>query len=170
MESRPVPSTLQGLWRKRGSPLRSVQWPKHRLNQLRGFAETKYVSTTGRNLPLLLLGQRSPLKLISKLLLYKSIPRPLLTDGTMVWSTTAKSHLDFLQKLQNRTLQLWKSARFVRNGEINCALVIPTLSKHIEKILTDPWHRIRASKNIRIQMIVEPDDRPLIFFVVYSTE
>lgn len=82
-----------------------------------------------------LLNRNSKLSLENKLLLYKSIIRPILTYGAPVWKFTAKSHFKKLQIIQNKTLKIinvlpW---RFSTSNLHNLSN-IPLLNEFIDKI------------------------------------
>ena len=53
-----------------------------------------------------LIGPHSKLNTNTKLLLYKTCARPILTYGIQIWSTAAPSHRKAVQRLQNKFLKI----------------------------------------------------------------
>ena len=64
-----------------------------------------------------LLGPRSQLSLNNKLLLYKTILKPIWTYGIQLWGTASYSNIDIIQKYQSKTLMVFsflpKNAHFI---------------------------------------------------------
>jgi hypothetical protein len=61
-----------------------------------------------------LLGRRSRLSLSNKLLLYKSILKPIWTYGIQLWSTASTSNIEILERFQSKTLRILVDAPVVR--------------------------------------------------------
>ena len=57
-----------------------------------------------------LINHNSPLALENKLIIYKSIFKPMWSHGVELWRTAAKSHLDIIQRLQFKILRLLSSS------------------------------------------------------------
>jgi hypothetical protein len=53
-----------------------------------------------------LLGLHSRLSLFNKLLLYKSILKPIWTYGIQLWGTASTSDIDILERFQSKALRL----------------------------------------------------------------
>lgn len=94
-----------------------------------------------------LLCPHSALNLNCKVLIYKSIIKPIWTYGIQLWGTASASNIEKLQKRQNKILRLitgdpW----FIRNANIHKDLNIPLIrdeiktfsSKYVRKLATHP--------------------------------
>lgn len=66
------------------------------INKVKGLTRSLYT----------MINRRSSLQLANKLLLYKSVFRPVLTYGCPVWQCCAMSHLRRLQVKQNKLLKM----------------------------------------------------------------
>lgn len=78
----------------------------------RGLTWRKHISTKRKQLGLKLremywmLSRKSKLSLDNKLLLNKSILKPVWTYGAQLWGTASSSNLEVLQRFQNRVLRI----------------------------------------------------------------
>lgn len=88
-----------------------------------------------------LLALQSCLSLKNKLLLYKSMIRPILTYGCMIFGSAAKIHIEKMQVFQNKLLRRFVQAtRYIRNDVIHNDLNIKPLYHEFKK-LTIKFHR-----------------------------
>jgi hypothetical protein len=63
-----------------------------------------------------LIGRKSKLSLESKILLYKTIIKPIWTYGAEIWGCTSKSNISIIQKRQSKLLRMIANApRYVPN-------------------------------------------------------
>jgi hypothetical protein len=60
-----------------------------------------------------LLGRKSQLSLSNKLLLYKTILKPIWTYGIQLWGTASTSNIDILERFQLKALHLIVDAPMV---------------------------------------------------------
>jgi len=73
-----------------------------------------------------LIGQTSQLSAENKLLLYKTILKPIWTDGIELWGCSKPSNTKILQAFQTKTLRLFTNApRYVNNQTLHTDLSIP---------------------------------------------
>jgi hypothetical protein len=73
-----------------------------------------------------LIGRTSQLSVENKLLLYKTILKPIWTDGTELWGCSKPSNTKILQAFQSKTLGLITNApRYVNNQTLHTDLSIP---------------------------------------------
>ena len=75
-----------------------------------------------------LINHNSPLSLENKLIIYKSILKPMWSYRVELWETAAKSHLDIIQRFQSKTIRLIsKAPYYVTNvqlhRDLNVALI-----------------------------------------------
>lgn len=94
-----------------------------------------------------LIGKNSKLSLENKILLYKSILRPIWTYGIQLWGSAAKSNLEILQRFQNKVLRIILDAPwFVPNSVIHNDLNISSIeeettrfsNKYRDRLLNHP--------------------------------
>jgi hypothetical protein len=62
-----------------------------------------------------LLGQKSQLSLSNKLLMYKTIDKPIWTYGIQLWSTVSKSNIEILERFQSKALRMIDETWYVLN-------------------------------------------------------
>ena len=95
-----------------------------------------------------LLGPNSKVTLENKVLLYKTILKPIWTYGISVWGTAAKSNLDILQRFQSKTLRMCVGAPwFVTNDTIHHDLSIPTVYETIRETSCNYRQRLANHPN-----------------------
>jgi hypothetical protein len=69
------------------------------------FAKRKHLGVTLTK-KYWLLGRKSQLSLSNKLLLYKTILKPIWTYGIQLWGTASTSNIEILERLQSKALRL----------------------------------------------------------------
>jgi hypothetical protein len=79
-----------------------------------------------------LVGCSSRLFLPNKLLLYKSILKPIWTYGIQLWGTASTSNIDILERFQSQALRIIVGApRYVPNNHIRRDLQMPSAKEEI---------------------------------------
>ncbi|GBM91963.1 putative RNA-directed DNA polymerase from transposon BS, partial [Araneus ventricosus] len=82
-----------------------------------------------------LIGRRSPLTLVNKLLLFKQVLRPILMYAAQIWGLAAFSNRKKAQILQNKILRIIVNAPlYVRNSVIHNDLKIQTTDEFIKEL------------------------------------
>lgn len=82
-----------------------------------------------------LLGPKSQLSLENKILLYKTILKPIWTYGIQLWGTASNSNIEILQRFQSKTLRSIANAPwFVTNNTLHNDFKIPTVKCEIKKV------------------------------------
>jgi hypothetical protein len=95
-----------------------------------------------------LLGQHSRLALDSKFLLYKTVPKPIWTYEIPLWGTASTSHLEILQRFQNKVLWVLVNAPwYAPNWLIHSDLKVPTVREVITKLSVYYCGRLQAHPN-----------------------
>ena len=95
-----------------------------------------------------LIGRKSHLSLENKILLYKSILKPIWTYGIQIWGTAAKSHTDIIQRFQNKVLRMIVDAPwYVTNETIQNDLNVPTIKDEITRYCQKYRCKIEAHPN-----------------------
>lgn len=90
-----------------------------------------------RQLSYLLANRKLPLQL--KILVYKTLIRPIWLYGSGLWCSASITQIKRIQVLQNRVLRLITSAPwYVRNDELHKDLEIPT----VHDALTAAYHNM----------------------------
>jgi hypothetical protein len=122
-----------------------------------------------------LFGRKSLLSLSNKILLYKTILKPIWTYGLQLWGTVSTSNVEILERFQSNALRLIVDApRYVPNIIIRRDLHMPTVK---EEIRSHYSHRLSAHPNGLILSLLEPpehrrlrrflpNDLPTRFYVV----
>ncbi|GBM31657.1 putative RNA-directed DNA polymerase from transposon X-element [Araneus ventricosus] len=130
------------------------------------FADDTAVMSTGAsnnitnelNSYLDLLGRKSKLSLSNKLLLYKSLVRPVMSYASPVWGAAAKSHLIKLESAQNITArQITNSPWFIRNRYVAKELKLKSMKEYFKKLSTNFFNKIENSINPAVQDIPKYD-------------
>lgn len=81
-----------------------------------------------------LLGAKSQLNLENKVIIYKTILKPVWTYGIQLWGTASNSNIEILQRYQNITLRSIVNAPwFVSNNTIHNDLHIPKVKDEINR-------------------------------------
>lgn len=81
-----------------------------------------------------LLNSKSHLSTENKLLLYKSILKPIWTYGLQLWGSTSKSNIDIIERFQSKTIRkIIQAPWYVTNEIILRDTKIPTVKEEISK-------------------------------------
>ena len=107
-----------------------------------------------------LLGSNSELNLDNKILLYKTILKPVWTYGIELWGTTSNSNID-IQRYQSKTLRMIVNAPwFVTNDNIHKDLSIPKVKTEINSYSSNYLHRhsYRYHSNVLAISLLDDSD------------
>lgn len=95
-----------------------------------------------------LLGGPSKLSLENKLLIYKTVLKPIWMYAIELWGSASSSNVEILQRFQNKVLRNITSAPwFTRNTEIHEYLEMPTVKQEIENRLRHYKRRLQQHSN-----------------------
>lgn len=95
-----------------------------------------------------LIGRKSQLTLANKVLIYKTILKPVWTYGLQLWSTAASSNIEILERFQSKVLRVITNAPwFVTNAILRRDLSIPTVKEEA----------IKFSEAYRVKLAVHPN-------------
>ena len=101
--------------------------------------ETTYLKTREMNW---LIGKNSPLSLENKLLIYKTVLKPIWTYGIMLWGCASKSNISVIQRYQSKLLRTITNAPwYVTNQTLHPDLRIP----YVHSVLQDYIHKTSIS-------------------------
>ena len=118
-----------------------------------------------------LLNRKSPVSLDSKLRIYKSCIRPLMTYGCPVFANAAKCHINKMQLLQNKILRMilnvhWSD--FKSTEEIHCMAGVPLISSFINQITENFYMRTSGHDNVLFSSLGNYDKDSLSFRVKHK--
>lgn len=95
-----------------------------------------------------LLGRNSELSLSNKIVLYKSVLRPIWTYGVQLWGCAKKSNIDIIQRSQNSIIRkIIDAPWYARNGDLHREFRVETVNEIISKYSTSHQHRIQLHVN-----------------------
>jgi hypothetical protein len=107
-----------------------------------------------------LLGRKSQLSLSNKLLLYKTILKPIWTYGIQLWGTASTSNIEILECFQSKALRMIVDAPwYVPNILIQRDLQIPSVKEEISHYSSHYSARLDAHSNDILLTLVEPPER-----------
>lgn len=107
-----------------------------------------------------LLGKKSELSLHNKLLLYKTILKPIWTYGIQLWGTASNSNIEILQRYQSKTLRMILDAPwFITNDNIHKDLGISKVKNEINKFSRKYIDRLSNHSNtLAITLLDESEE------------
>jgi hypothetical protein len=114
-----------------------------------------------------LLGRKSQLSTTNKLLLYKTILKPIWTYGIQLWGTGSTSNIEFLERFQSKVLRMivdipW----YVPNSIIRRDLSCPTVKEETRRYSSHYGDRLRTHPNLlAVNLLRLPDNRRLRRFL-----
>jgi hypothetical protein len=110
-----------------------------------------------------LLGHKSKLSTSNKLLIYKTILKPIWTYGIQLWGTASTSKIAILEHFQSKALRMTVAApRYVLNTVIRRDLQTPTVKEEIRRYSSQYSARLSAHPNDLVVNLMElPDNRRL---------
>ena len=95
-----------------------------------------------------LLGLSSPLPLESKVLIYKTILKPIWTYGIQLWGASARTNVDIIQRFQSKTLrQIAKAPWYISNAHLHRDLAIPYVHEELSTYSTNYFNRLQNHPN-----------------------
>jgi hypothetical protein len=107
-----------------------------------------------------LLGRKSQLSLSKKLLLYKTILKPIWTYGIKLWGTASTSNIEILERFQSKALRMIVDApRYVPNTLIRRDLQTPSVKEAISHYSSHCSARLTAHPNDILLTLLEPPER-----------
>ena len=95
-----------------------------------------------------LTGSQSKLSLEKKLLLYKTILKPVWTYEAQLWGTPAISNIAIIQRYQSKILRMITRAPwYISKDQIHKELNIPTVEEEVQNIISNYKTRISNHPN-----------------------
>jgi hypothetical protein len=139
---------------------RKLTWQKHI------FAKQQQLGITLTKI-YWLLGRKSKLSISNKLLMYKTILKPIWTYGIKFWSTNSNSNIEILERFQSKAFRMIVDAPWhVPNTVIQSDIQIPTVKEEIRCYSSQYSARLSAHPNDLIVNLTElPDNRRLLRYL-----
>jgi hypothetical protein len=108
-----------------------------------------------------LLGRKSKLSTSNKLIIYKTIYKPIWTYGIQFWGTASTSNIEIVEHFQLRALCMIVDALwYVPNTVIRRDLKIPTVKEEIHSYSSQYRARLSARPNDLVVNLIElPDNK-----------
>jgi hypothetical protein len=107
-----------------------------------------------------LLERKSQLSLSNKLLLYKTILKPIWTYGTQLWGTASTSNIEILERFQSKALHMTVDAPwYVANTLIRRDLQISSVKEEINHYSYHYSPRFTAHPNDILLTLLEQPER-----------
>jgi hypothetical protein len=124
------------------------------------FTWREHVTKTRKHLDLKtreliwLIGKRSPLSLNNKILIYKTVLKPIWTNGRAIWGCRAASNLAVIQSYQAKTLrQITHAPWYVSNHTLPTDLRIPPVTKVFQELTENHRTSLESHPNTLIAPI-----------------
>jgi hypothetical protein len=110
-----------------------------------------------------LLGRKSKLSTSNKLLINKTILKPIRTYGIQLWGTASTSNIGILEWFKSKALCMIVDApRYVSNTVIRRDFQIPTVKEEIRRYSSQHSAQLNAHPNdLTVNLIELPDNRRL---------
>jgi hypothetical protein len=109
------------------------------------------------------LGRKSKLSTSNKLLIYKTILKPIWTYGIQLWGMASTSNTEILERFQSKALRMIVDAPwYVPNTVIRRDLQIPTVKEEIRRYSSQCNACLSAHTNdLTVNLIELPDNKRL---------
>jgi hypothetical protein len=138
---------------------RWLTWHKHI------FTKRKQLGLTLTKMHLLL-GRKSQLSTTNKLLLYKTILKPIWICGIQLWGTASTSNIEILKRFQSKVLRIIVDAPwYVSNSLMRKDLSCPTVKEEIRRYSSHYGDWLRTHPNHLAVNLRLPDNRRLCWFL-----
>jgi hypothetical protein len=104
-----------------------------------------------------LINKHSPLSLENKLLVYKTVLKPIWTYGLALWGCTATSNLAIIQRYQAKTLRKIVNAPwYVTNHTLHKDLRVPSVKQVFQELTETHRTRLQKHSNPLVATILTP--------------
>lgn len=129
---------------------RRLTWKKHI------FTKRKQLGIKLRKM-YWLIGRKSRLSLENKLLLYKSILKPVWTYGIQLWGTASNSNIEILQRFQNKVIRAIVDAPYyVSNKVIQHDIRMESIREVIHQYSASYSERVLVHPNVLVNQLNVP--------------
>ena len=95
-----------------------------------------------------ILGRKSELSLVNKVILYKTILKPIWTYGINLWGSASHSNIEILQRFQNKVpTTIVNAPWYIPNKLLHTDLQMPTIREEITKFSTNHTSKLLTHPN-----------------------
>lgn len=95
-----------------------------------------------------IVGRKSQLSLENKLLVYKTILKPIWTYGIQLWGSASNSNIEIIERFQSKVLRMIVNAPwYVPNEVIRCDLKVNTVKDEVRNFSVTYRHRLTNHPN-----------------------
>ena len=102
-----------------------------------------------------LIGRNSQLSMDNKLLIYKSIIKPIWMYGIELWGSASNSNIRIIQRFQNKTLRIITNApQFIPNIILHSDLAIKTIQEEAVSARKKYLERLTRHPNILANKLI----------------
>jgi hypothetical protein len=110
-----------------------------------------------------ILGRKSELSIENKLLIYKTILKPIWTYGIALWGTASNSNIAIIQRYQNKVLRtIINTPWYIPNKILHTDLKVPTIREEITKFSVKYKDKITTHpKELASTLLAEEKSRRL---------
>jgi hypothetical protein len=106
-----------------------------------------------------IIGRKSNLSLENKLLIYKTILKPIWTYGIPLWGTASNSNIEILQRFQNKVFRLIVNAPwYVPNTILHTDLQILAVKAEITNFSTKYREKLITHSNELTPALLEEEE------------
>jgi hypothetical protein len=106
-----------------------------------------------------LFGRKSQLSLSNKLLLYKTILKPIWTYGIQLWGTASTSNIEILERFQSKALHIIAGAPWYVPATLSWRdLQISSIKEEISHYSSHYSDRLTAHPNDILLTLLEPPE------------
>jgi hypothetical protein len=106
-----------------------------------------------------ILGRKSELSISNKLLIYKTILKPIWTYGITLWGIASNSNSEILQRYQNKVLRAIVNAPwYISNKAIHADFKVSTIREEITKFRVKYRDKITTHPNELASTLLEEEE------------
>jgi hypothetical protein len=106
-----------------------------------------------------ILGRKSELSIENKLLIYKTILKPIWTYGISLWGTASNSDVEILQRYQNKVLRAIENVPwYISNKVLYADLKAPIIREEITKCTVKYGDKITTDPNELSSTLLEEEE------------
>jgi hypothetical protein len=106
-----------------------------------------------------ILGRKWELSIENKLLIYKTILKPIWTYGISLWGTASNSDIEISQRYHNKALRATVNApRHISNKVLQTDLQVPTVREEITKFSVKYRDQITTHPNELASTLLEEEE------------
>lgn len=103
-----------------------------------------------------LIGRKSRVSTENKILIYKTVIKPIWTYGLELWGCASKSNIDIIQRCQSKILrQIIDAPWYVTNHTLHTDLQVPTVQEEIRKKAITHHDAIEIHPNPLMEQLLE---------------